>query len=133
MRRCLLFPHLLRLRFRWRCTVQNRDARLDFWRGLCLIDMVLVHLAEADVQFGEHLKILITTYTRFAAGGFVFLSGLCIGAIFLPKAIVAVRDRGNALSVYRRVWRRMLQILLVEYVSEIGLISLEILRGQRRR
>ena len=57
----------------------RRDHRLDFRRGLCLIDMVLVHLVYANVQFGNFLGSVIQDYTRFAAGGFVLLSGLAMG------------------------------------------------------
>src|SRR5947209_862340 len=63
-----------------------RDGRLDFWRALCLIDMVLVHLVYEGVNFGP-LQRTIGDYTRFAAGGFVFVAGLGIGAIFLPRAM----------------------------------------------
>ena len=64
-----------------------RDQRLDFWRGLCLVDMLLVHLYYQNVQFGDFLGKLLGEYTRFAAGGFIFVSGLSIGVIFLPRAL----------------------------------------------
>jgi hypothetical protein len=57
-----------------------RDRRLDLWRGLCLIDMILVHLAHEGVQFGV-LTPWIVDYTRFAAGGFVFVAGLGVGLV----------------------------------------------------
>jgi hypothetical protein len=102
---------------------EPRDRRLDFWRGLCLIDMVLVHLvyAPANVQMGDFLGLrLIGAYTRFAAGGFIFISGLSIGVIFLPRA----REAKYRPGVYRALWRRSIYILAVQYVSAIGLLLL---------
>jgi hypothetical protein len=92
-----------------------RDQRLDFWRGLCLIDMVFVHLYYANVQFGDFLGRLLGEYTRFAAGGFIFVSGLSIGVIFWPRA----QDNNKRASTYRRMWRRSGYILGVHYVSAI--------------
>jgi len=106
----------------------QRDRRLDFWRGLCLIDMVLVHLvyAPANVQFGDWLGLkLIGAYTRFAAGGFIFISGLSIGVIFLPRAR---QDRYRP-GVYRALWRRSIFILAVQYVSAMGLLLLDTARS----
>ena len=80
----------------------RRDDRLDFWRALCLIDMVLVHLVYvAGVNFGI-IQRSIGEYTRFAAGGFVFVAGMSIGAIFLPRTFA---DKGRR-KVYFSLWRR---------------------------
>jgi len=98
---------------------------LDFWRGLCLIDMVLVHLAYQNVQFGDFLGKAIGGYTRFAAGGFIFISGMSVGIIFLPRALDACRR----MSTYRALWRRSLYILLFQYVAALGLILLGRLQG----
>lgn len=107
--------------------MSSRDRRLDFWRGLCLIDMVLVHLVyESHVQFGDFLGLkLIGAYTRFAAGGFIFISGLSIGVIFLPRA----REPQHRKGVYRALWRRSIYILAVQYVSAMGLLLLETVRN----
>src|SRR5580698_5824013 len=84
-------------------TRSARDARLDFWRGLCLIDMVLVHLVYAPhVQFAPALGQWLGEYTRFAAGGFVMVAGLSVGAIFLPRS----RQPHKRWSTYRALWRR---------------------------
>jgi septum formation protein len=64
-----------------------RDFRLDFWRGLCLVDMVLVHLVYEGVKMGRVLQPTLGEYIRFAAGGFIFLAGLGVSYIFLPKAM----------------------------------------------
>src|SRR5437899_2213461 len=81
----------------------SRDARLDFWRALCLIDMVLVHLVYEGVNFGP-LQRALGEYTRFAAGGFVFVAGLSVGAIFLPRTF----RPGGRRSVYLSLWCRAL-------------------------
>src|SRR5882724_11476770 len=81
--------------------LSTRDFRLDFWRALCLIDMVLVHLVYDGVNFGP-IQRVIGEYTRFAAGGFVFVAGLSIGAIFLPRTFAA----GGRTKVYLSLWRR---------------------------
>ena len=98
----------------------KRDERLDFWRGLCLIDMILVHLAYYDeVQFSDFFRGMLTDYTRFAAGGFVFLSGLCLGIIFLPRAIKAIEKIGNPFAVYRKIWARASKIYIVQIFSSL--------------
>jgi hypothetical protein len=104
-----------------------RDQRLDFWRGLCLVDMLLVHLYYQNVQFGDFLGKLLGEYTRFAAGGFIFVSGLSIGVIFLPRA----RDDQRRGKTYKALWRRSFYILLVNYLCAMVLIMMEILRGLR--
>jgi len=105
----------------------SRDQRLDFWRGLCLIDMVLVHLYYQNVQFGDFLGQFLGNYTRFAAGGFIFVSGLSIGVIFWPR----VQDDRRRTSTYKSLWRRSVYILGVHYLSAMVLIAMEIVRGLR--
>jgi hypothetical protein len=103
-----------------------RDLRLDFWRALCLLDMVLVHLAYEGVNFGP-LSRTITDYTRFAAGGYVFLAGLGVGAIFLPRAAAS---NGRA-KVYPSLLRRASYILFVHYVATLSFVALDLIRGMR--
>jgi hypothetical protein len=107
--------------------VRPRDHRVDFWRGLCLIDMVLVHLVYQNVQFGDLLGRTISSYTRFAAGGFIFVSGLSIGVIFLPRAL----DSKNRGATYKKLWRRSLYILGIQYLSAMGLVMLDLIEGSR--
>jgi hypothetical protein len=103
-----------------------RDGRLDFWRALCLIDMVLVHLVYEGVNFGP-LERILGEYTRFAAGGFVFVAGMGIGAIFLPRSLTA----GGRWKVYPSLWRRAGYILCVHYAATLSFVSLEMIRGTR--
>ncbi len=79
-----------------------RDARLDFWRGLCLVDMVLVHLVYAKMQFGPFLTPLFGEYARFAAGGFVFIAGMGVGRFFLPKVKNPVTRTQARVTLLRR-------------------------------
>jgi hypothetical protein len=105
-----------------------RDQRLDFWRGLCLIDMVLVHLVwNSKVQFGSFLNDFFGSYTRFAAGGFIFVSGLSVGVIFWPRAA----DPKRRPKTYRAMWRRSLYILAVNYMCAMVAIIIDILVGNR--
>ena len=97
-----------------------RDNRLDFWRVLCLIDMLLVHLIHQGMSLGTRLDLAIGEYTRFAAGGFVFIAGMSIGRIFLPRA----RDPEKRWPTYVALWRRAAVILLVHYVAEIGYLAM---------
>ena len=101
-----------------------RDVRLDFWRGLCLVDMVLVHLVYEGVRMGRILPPVLGEYLRFAAGGFIFLAGLGISYIFLPKAMNAERRWGT----YRALWRRSLYLLFVHYAASLSFIFIYPLR-----
>ena len=93
--------------------------------------MVLVHLVYFNVQFGEFLGDMLTEYTRFAAGGFVLLSGLCVGRIFLPKVMTAYQQNGNARVVYRRIWARAGRILMVQFATTILFFALNLPTGSR--
>jgi hypothetical protein len=96
----------------------GRDHRLDFWRGLCLVDMVLVHLVYEGVKMGSFLQGVFGEFTRFAAGGFIFLAGLGITYIFLPKA----RDDRKRWGTYQSLWRRSLYLLFVHYAASLSFI-----------
>jgi hypothetical protein len=101
-----------------------RDHRLDFWRGLCLVDMVLVHLVYEGVKMGRVLEPVLGEFTRFAAGGFIFLAGLGVTYIFLPKA----RDEGRRWDAYQSLWRRSLYLLFVHYAASLSFIFIYPLR-----
>lgn len=102
----------------------GRDFRLDFWRGLCLVDMVLVHLVYEGVRMGRILTPVLGEFTRFAAGGFIFLAGLAVTYIFLPKA----RDPLKRWPTYRALWRRSLYLLFVHYAASLSFIFIYPLR-----
>jgi hypothetical protein len=94
-----------------------RDLRLDVWRGLCLVDVVLVHLAFNGVGFPETLDAAIKHYTRFAAGGFVLLAGLTVATAFGPAVERSARERWE---VYARLWRRAAWLVLATLAIEIA-------------
>jgi hypothetical protein len=87
--------------------------------------MVLVHLYYSNVQFGDFLGRVIGSYTRFAGGGFIFISGMSIGIIFLPRA----RDPKRRTSTYFQLWRRAFYILGIQYISALVVLLLNILCG----
>lgn len=82
--------------------------------------MLLVHLYYNNVQFGAFLGRLLGEYTRFAAGGFIFVSGLSIGVIFLPRAM----DERKRVKTCRTLWRRSAYILGVNYLSAMILVMI---------
>jgi len=102
-----------------------RDLRLDVWRGLCLVDVVLVHLAYNGVGFPAPLDDLIKHYTRFAAGGFVFLSGLTIGVVFGTRLARSPVDR---MAVYRWSLRRAAVLLVVDMLAAVAFQAVDGLR-----
>jgi hypothetical protein len=95
----------------------QRDDRLDVWRGLCLVDVVLVHLAFNGLGFPGPLDDAIKHWTRFAAGGFVFLAGLTVAVAFGPAVERSAASRAQA---YRRLWRRAGQLVLIELAASIA-------------
>ena len=103
----------------------HRDTRLDLWRGLCLVDVVLVHLAYNHLGFPEPLDALIKHYTRFAAGGFVFLAGLTIATVFAPRVERSTAERRAA---HRWLWRRAGVLLVVDLCASVAYGALDGLR-----
>jgi hypothetical protein len=86
--------------------------------------MVLVHLYYVNLQFGPAGPWL-GEYSRFAAGGFVFVAGLAIGAIFLPKS----QEPNRRMSIYRRLWERSLRVLGWQYLVAIAWVALDVYNG----
>lgn len=95
----------------------QRDDRLDVWRGLCLVDVVLVHLAFNGLGFPGPLDDAIKHWTRFAAGGFVFLAGLTVAVAFGPAVARGAETRWPA---YRRLWRRAGELMLIEIAASVA-------------
>jgi hypothetical protein len=88
--------------------------------------MVLVHLYYSNLQFGDFLGRVIGSYTRFAGGGFIFISGMSIGVIFLPRAL----DPNRRAATYLQLWRRAFYILGIQYICALGILLLNILCNQ---
>src|SRR5689334_12443251 len=91
---------------------------------MCLVDMVLVHLVYEGVKMGRFLEPVLGEFTRFAAGGFIFLAGLGITYIFLPKA----REEHKRWGTYQSLWRRSLYLLFVHYAASLSFIFIYPLR-----
>ncbi len=90
--------------------------------------MILVHLVHEGVQFGV-LTPWIVDYTRFAAGGFVFVAGLGVGLVFLPR-VYAPGTRSLRTST-AALWARALYLLGVHYALTGIIVTLDVLRGTR--
>lgn len=91
----------------------DRDGRLDVLRGLCLLNMVLVHLIEQGLKVPWGVDEVVMHWLRFAAGGFILASGLCIGAIHYKKAL----DPTKRIKIYVSLLRRAGLVLLVHYFA----------------
>lgn len=103
-----------------------RDQRLDVWRGLCLVDVVLVHLAFAGLGFPEPLDSAVKHWFRFAAGGFVFLAGMTVATVFAPMVLRSSADRRRA---YARLWKRAVLLAALEIGAGLAYRLLDPLRG----
>jgi hypothetical protein len=106
-------------------SLRKRDARLDAWRGLCLVDMLLIHLIYARMQFGPHLQNFIGEYVRFAAGGFVLAAGMGVGRFFLPKIADPLTRRKAQLALFRRAFI----LVAAYYLGTLGYVILDQLLG----
>jgi len=90
-----------------------RDGRLDVLRGLCLANMVVVHLLDQGLHMPWIVSEIVMHWVRFAAGGFVMTSGLCIGAIHFNRAL----DPAKRMSTYVSLVKRAGLVLLVHYFA----------------
>lgn len=91
--------------------VGERDERLDFLRGLCVVVMVVNHVAEVSpLRFAtSSLKLYVT-----AAEGFVFISGLLVGVIYRR-----VLERQGARAMAFKALKRMLQLFVLSYAMMV--------------
>lgn len=101
-----------------------RDSRLDLWRGLCLLDMVLVHLAYEGIDFGPVAGPILLEWTRFAAGGFVFVAGAGVALVFGPKAATP----STRAETHGALGRRAAYLLGVHYAATAAFLALLVLR-----
>lgn len=107
--------------------LSSRDGRLDVLRGLCLINMVIVHLIEQGMVLPWLADEVVMHWLRFAAGGFILTSGLCIGAIHYQKAL----DPSRRSKIYVSLLRRAGLVLLVHYFATFLSLVLVPLNGYR--
>lgn len=90
-----------------------RDGRLDVLRGLCLLGMVLTHFIEKGLVVPAAMHEVAMHWLRFAAGGFILTSGLCIGVIHYHRALDPNRRHDTYISLLKRAGL----VLLVHYFS----------------
>ena len=103
-----------------------RDRRLDVLRGLCLLDMVLVHLLEQNVHAPWLVSETAMHWLRFAAGGFVMTSGLCVGAIHYTRAL----DPTRRLTTHWLLLKRAGYVLGIHFFASILTLILIPIHGQ---
>lgn len=90
---------------------KQRDPLLDLWRGLALVNMAWVHLATYPIGMAAVLAVWIGDYTRFAAGAFVFISGLSVARVFGPKL---VGEAATVRGTHRRLLQRALMLAVLD-------------------
>ena len=103
-----------------------RDGRLDVLRGLCLLNMVLIHILEQGLVVPGLFRETAVYWLRFAAGGFVLCSGLCIGVIHYKRALLPEKRAG----VYSSLLKRAGVVLLVHYFASILSLVMIPIHGQ---
>lgn len=106
----------------------RRDARLDALRGLCLVDVVLVHLSFDGVGFPWRFDELVRHYTRFAAGGFLLLAGVTVATVFGPRFS---RGADGRREVARRLRRRAIELVAITIALELVFTLVHRLRAPR--
>ena len=101
---------------------QRRDPLLDLWRGLALVDMAWVHLATYPIGMAALLAAWVGDYTRFAAGAFVFISGLSVARVFGAKL---VGDPAVARSTRRRLYHRAITLAVLDRLVAVAFALVE--------
>lgn len=90
----------------------GRDHYLDFFRGLIILDMVLVHFSS---KFPFWIRKLIISFD-FAMEGFLIVAGFIIGKHYLPKFISSKK------RVIRRMLFRSLQVGCIYYLMVFTIV-----------
>lgn len=105
-----------------RAAQPGRDAMLDLWRGLALVDMACVHLANHPIGMPPLAAAWIGDHTRFAAGALVLLSGMTVGHVFGP----ALRSRGSrGRRAFLRLFRRALLLVVVGRLASLAYLGID--------
>ena len=88
----------------------SRSGFIDFFRGIVIFDMILVHYSKyVNVMPGFQPSKLIS-YTDFAIEGFLFLSGLMLGHFYLDIF------KTDPLKGCRKIVSRILEIIRIHYI-----------------
>jgi len=102
-----------------------RDGRLDALRGLCLLGMVLTHLIEQGLAVPWVVREVGMHWLRFAAGGFVMTSGICIGFIHYRRTL----DPTRRINTYVSLLKRAGAVLLAHYFATTASLLLIPIHG----
>ena len=86
--------------------MRGRIDEIDFFRGLCIVIMVMVH---ADYFLPFPLKQIVQLILDAAAEGFVLISGITISFIFFPKM------EEHFFAISKKIIIRAFQILGIHY------------------
>jgi hypothetical protein len=86
------------------------------------VDMAWVHLASYPIGMAALLAAWIGDYTRFAAGAFVFISGLSVARVFGPRLI---GDPACVRATHNRLLRRALVLVCLDRLVAIGFTLIE--------
>jgi len=84
----------------------ERDDKIDFFRGLVISDMVLVHLSG---YFPRPISFVLESFD-FAVEGFIFLAGFMIGKHYLAKY------RKDPIPVIKRLIGRAGKLVVIQYI-----------------
>ena len=95
---------------------ENRDQKIDFFRGIIILDMVLVHFSYFLPSL--FLKKIIL-YHDIAVEGFIFISGYMVGYYYFSKF------QSNAKDTTKILLSRVLKIIYIQYIM-IATITLPI-------
>lgn len=85
---------------------ESRIQLIDFFRGLVIFDMILVH-------FSGYLPLIVSkivSYTDIAMEGFLFLTGFMLGRHYFPNYI---KDR---YAVTKRLLKKTAKIFVIQYI-----------------
>jgi hypothetical protein len=84
----------------------SRDQIIDYYRGLVIIDMMLIHYSYC---FPKVISKIIN-YHDIAIEGFILLSGFAIGKYYLP---LYLKDRNETVIL---IIKRIFKIIIVQYI-----------------
>jgi len=83
----------------------GRIEVIDFLRGFAIIEMIMSHLV-----YYPMILVKLVNYTETAMALFVLLAGFMVGWHYFPGYL---RDQRRTT---RRLWKRALQILVIQYI-----------------
>jgi len=95
-------------------TRQSRFLSLDFFRGFCVLGMILVPTTawySLKAGSGDNAGLYVWRFSNFVAPGFIMLIGMMVGFHYFP----AVKTAEAVRKTIRRLIPRAGQIILIIY------------------